>query len=185
MGKDASGQGGSVGRGPREDGAALEVAAEIGGEVVGRGIAVGRIHGQCREGDRLEGLGHQGFDLPRQARLPEADRLAEPGVGIGDEWPLSTEQLEQDDAQGVDVGPGVDGPCRVEQLRGHVDGGPQAVAAVGGAARETEVQDPRPEGGIDQDVAGLQIAVLDPELVGALDGVGHVRQEPRLLPGLE
>ncbi len=90
--------------------------------------------------------------------------------------PLPAQQLEEDDAQRVDVRAGVDGPSRVELLRSHVGERAEAVAAIGGAAREAEVQDPGPKRRVDEDVAGLQVAVLDAEVVGALEGVGHVRQ---------
>ena len=103
------------------------------------------------------------------------------------------EHLEEQDAQGVDVAPRVDGRRlsgdllrahvgeRAEELTGaRLQGGELYVGV--GHARDAEVEDLRLALLVDEDVLGLEVAVDDPFLVRVVDGIADLGDELQPLP---
>ena len=150
----------------------LEIPAQIGLQFHGAGIAKGAILFQALRHDRVEVAAESPVDGAEGLRLHLPDhaghlmhRLAGRIVGG-----TPCEQLVEHDAEGVDVGPHVDVVRgAIELLRAHVPQCAQKLADVGmhgrqcrvcvGAAGHAEVDDLGLPGGVDEDVAGLEVTV--------------------------
>src|SRR5262249_50696773 len=71
-------------------------------------IAVGLLLAEGLEADGLQGRRDPGHDLARRRRLLVADLLDDLRVPAGDERGAAGEDLVEDGAQAIDVGPPVD-----------------------------------------------------------------------------
>ena len=147
-------------------------------------------------------LGHLGEQLhdqvaerARQARLQLVERQRARGhrvmedlqhVPAHDGRPTSQQPIEHR-AEGVAVGPSVDGPVHAARLLGGAEAGgafDEAGAGVGHGppgqpGREAEVDDPhRPRAGVQDDVVGRQVPVDDARPVQPLHRPGQATGEP-------
>ena len=156
-------------------------------------------------GVRLEGLGEDQRHVAAEAAVHTLERggrlLAENPQRLGQRElrQLSREpaahQLESDDPQRVDVRPRVDVGQPARLLRAHVVQGADHLAGRRHTeaarfvrpehARDAEVQHLRPSTLLDEDVAGLQVAVDDAVLVRVLHGVADVREQLETRPHVE
>jgi hypothetical protein len=102
------------------------------------------------------------------------------------------EQLVEGGAEAVDVGPAVEGrgrrgPCSGDMYEGVPSRapGPGELLGIGVVAGDAEVHDDWAEaavgGALDEDVAGLDVAVEDAELVGLVEGDGAVAEDHDLV----
>ena len=147
------------------------------------------------DGEVFVGLGQRGAE--GRGGLVD-DVIDDVGEGAGHVvGHAAGEQFVQDDAQGVDVGAGVDGVgLAAELLGGGVGEGAGELALAGdggggsGARRDgtvgvgrvvelgdAEVDDARAAVGVDEDVGGLEVAVDDAPLVGVVHGVDDLQEE--------
>jgi hypothetical protein len=178
-------QRGLVEAGPGLDRAAGREAAQVERQLARAGIAVRGVGGHGLERHRLQRLRRLVRQLGRQPRPALADGLRQGGVVRALVGPLAAEQLVEDDAQGVDVGAGVDAALGIELFGRHVGQGAAPVARVRIAAAQAEVQHLGLERGVDQHVGGLQVAVLQPQAVRVIERLRHLRQQPRQRRGIE
>ncbi len=95
------------------------------------------------------------------------------------------ERLVKDHAEAVEIGAWPDRPAR-QLLRSHRgqrahDGADlrEPLGRLGEASRDPEVDEPRAAVGTQEHVPGLHVAVHEPALMGVVEGVGHVRGDPR------
>ena len=172
--------------------AVVELALEVVLELAGRLVAPGGVGGEAAGDDRRDGR------RDRRVRPPGVGDGAEP---VGDhgrqdvvdraaadrERVAAGEQLVKDDAERVDVAPGVDRGLAVaegvEVLGGHVGERPADERGRGadaelGVGGEVEVEQERLAVVGEQDVGRLQVAVEDAPLVGVGQPVGHPRDQP-------
>ena len=98
------------------------------------------------------------------------------------------QQLEEDHAQGVDIGASVErGRVGGDLLRAHVAQGAEQLTGLGSArgrqqvgggdVGDAEVEHLGLAGFVDQDVAGLEVAMDDALVVGMLHRVAHLGQQ--------
>ncbi len=125
----------------------------------------------ARVGDEGAGIGE------RRARV-EVEEVA--GV-LGAVGRAPGEALEEDGAEGVEIGAAVDRPREHPPLlRGGVEEGADRLAAEDLAAvavGEAEVDEARLAGGVEEDVGGLEIAVDDVMAVDRAEGLGEGEAE--------
>jgi len=106
---------------------------------------------------------------------------------------VAADELETDDAQRVDIRPGVDVPDTARLLGAHVVEGAEHLAGHSGGARfvfyvdarDTEVEHLRAAILLHEDVPGLQVAVDDPVSVGVFHGVTDPGQQLEPLAEVE
>ena len=100
--------------------------------------------------------------------------------------PASGEQLVEDDAKAENVSAAIDAvPLAAGLLRTHVGRRPGVAGAVDHVLvpqRQSEVGDERTAGGVEEDVARLDVTVDDAALVGVLERLGD-RRDQRRAPG--
>jgi hypothetical protein len=164
---------------------ALQVAAEVGAQVAGRGVPVVRILGQALEDDGLERLGDRRIDAAGRDHLVthvlggDLDRVG-PVEGR-----LADDHLVEDAAQRVDVAAGID-PVPAGLLGREVGGGAHdgtglgevAVGRVGDGPGDAEVDDLDLALGREQHVAGLDVAVDHAtRAVGVAQGRRHLARD--------
>jgi hypothetical protein len=150
--------------------------AQVVGQVLRRGVPVRGALRQGLEADALQ-LPRQGVvDLPRRPRLGGGDQLQQFVPGVGPERRPPGEQLVEDDAEAVDVGTAVHAVALAAGLlRAHVGwraGIAGALAHVLFPQGQAEVGHVRPAGRVQQDVAGLDVAVDDALAVGVVQRLG-------------
>lgn len=208
----------------RLDGLVAEEAADVGGERGGGGVAAGAVLLQGAHDDPVEVLGEHadeagglggagggdGLGLVFEASdadggtrgfflAQDADelRVADAGEACAVEGGPAREELVEDDAEGVDVGAGVDVAAvhacllgghvlgRAEELRGAGDGGLVGELRADGLG-DPEVDDLGMRLAVDhgdEDVRRLEVAVDDALVVGVLDGETDALEE--LEPALD
>ena len=162
--------------------------AQGGGEMAHRGEAFGGDAAQGGGDDVLEAGGeHQlGGDAAQRGGLAGEHLMHELGAVEGGEGRGAGEQLEEDDAGGVDVDADVDGLA--DQLFGrHVPQGAEQLAlegevgaGVAGQLGEAEVEDldEVEAAAVDAEaIGGLEIAVDDAAVVGGLQGVADLEED--------
>lgn len=180
---------------PGLQGAALQMAANIFGKGLGRGVArrgIGR-HGLAHDGVQIAGQGapprRRGLAAGRghaqrgQLLLQRRGRAAVQAVGA-----LAAEQLVEHHAQGIDIGAHRQGLAGQLLGRGHI-GGQGLRAGLGRVqqAGDAEVQQLHLAALVHQDIARLEVAVDDQAAVGEGHGREHLqkeRQHPGRRPGL-
>ena len=126
-------------------------------------VAQPRIPFHRLQRDRLERFRDLRIDLDRQPRLAGADRVDDLLVGGAVVRRTARQQLVEDHAEGVDVGPRVDRLRRIELFRRDVAHRAFQMSRARIAGAQPEVEDPRQQRGVDHDVRRLQVAVLDAE----------------------
>ncbi len=182
------------GRALRRDREPVDEVPDVEPELGGRLVALARVLLDRLEGDRVDLPGEPRAEARGRRRVVEEDL----GEDVGHREPLEGEpsargDLEEHDAERVDVAPRVYVLCAaLGLLGGHVGGGAHELAlgreARPGARfveplRDAEVEDPRRAdpvlraGRVDDHVLRLQVAVDDPARVRVVDGVRHLREE--------
>ena len=182
---DARRQHGSVATRPGRHRAAVQIAREVERHVARRRIAVLRLRFEGFQRDRLKRLRRAGRNLDR-----EADRA---GSHVGNHVVFggtadrgnTGQQLVQDGAQGIHVGARVDRLRGVELLGRQVARRPAEMPARRVARAQAEIEEPRPQLGVEHDVRRLQVAVLHADVVRVLHGLTHLLHDPRALADLE
>jgi hypothetical protein len=181
-------------RRPCPDRLVPQAPSDVGGQVRGGGVAPPPV--------LLQGLGRDNLDVaaevcvdraePRRLLLPDHPRRLRQREALHGVRPTARQQLEEDHPQRVHVrAPVQHGRPGRDLLRAHVaqcadqlsgSGVVRAAPPVGvGGAGDAEVEDLGLAGLVHQDVAGLEVAVDDPLLVGVLHRVADPRQQ--LQPG--
>jgi hypothetical protein len=177
---------------------AVQEPADVLGQRPGRAVAPVGLLLQALQADGLHVVGHLGAALAGRGRVAlhvGAQDLH--GVVVG-EGRRAGQQLVEDAAQGVDVGPAVElAVLAGGLLRGHVLGRAHGHAAAGERARagavlglvhdlgQAEVGDPGLAVGRDHDVPGLEVAVDDAPGVGVVQGPGHLLDQLQALADVE
>ncbi len=161
-----------------------EIAAEVGSQVVGGRVAVGRVLRQQLHGDGVERLGHahtavdQGLRLLLDVLVGDRDRR------VGLERRCPRQHLVEHHAERIQVAAAVDGLAL--GLLGREVGGGAHHRAVLGEARigpagerggDTEVGDLHVAAVGHQDVAELDVAVDETGLMGGRERGGHVGRD--------
>ncbi len=121
-------------------------------------------------------------------RLGGDVEVADPPPRVGVERHGAGQQLEQDDTDGIEIGPAVDRPAGLELLGGHVvrrahhvpRAGQRGGLPVQGAG-DPEVHDLRRTGRGDHDVGGLDVAVDQAPVVAGRQRVEDLGGEPQRL----
>ena len=172
--------------------AGIRWALEVGPQVLGLGIAVGRILGQQLEDDGLQGLGDAHTQQRRRQRALLHVLDGHRGGGVGRERGLAHDHLVEHHPQRVEVGPAVEGLALGllgREVRGRAHHRPDVGQVVAGAAGQrggdAEVGHLHLAVVADDDVAELHVAVHQPGAVGAAERVGHVRGDLRGPVGAE
>jgi hypothetical protein len=103
-----AGQAGAPGVGEGRDGLARDPPHDVLGQVVGLRVAIPGAPGHRLRTDRVEGRGDHRVLGPCAGRLAVDDLGEDVGERLADDRGASREDLEEDGAQAVDVGPFVD-----------------------------------------------------------------------------
>ena len=181
------------GLGPQgRDGQALQVVAQVGPEVLGRGVALGRVLGHELGHDGLEG-GRDGDPAGAGQRGGLLHVLVGDGHrGVAGEGRPGGEHLVEHAAERVQVAAGIDRPA-LGLLGGEVGGGAHdraglgqvGLGAPGDGLGDAEVGHLHLTARRDQDVARLDVAVHHPVAVGEAERGGHVCGDLRRPPGVQ
>ena len=141
-------------------------------------VTLVRVNGQALDHHCVERLRHGWIHLPgRRGRLLGAlQQAGQHGVGL--EGYLAGEHLVENDAQGKQVGPGIDPPA-LGLLRRHVSRRAHQHAGLRHAVhfhrpRQPEVHHRDPAAAVYHDVLRLEVAVNDALGMGRFQGAGHL-----------
>ena len=166
-----------VQRGAAVDRASVEVPPQVGRHVERRLITAGRIALHRRQCDRLQRLRDRRVDLDRQPRRA--------GTNPIDHHPIvavvrraTAQELVQDHAERIHIGPRIDWQRRVKLLGGHVGERADEMAACRVAGAQAEIEDARRQLCIEHDVRRLEVAMLQAERVRVVHGVADIEQDP-------
>ena len=163
----------------------LKEAAEVGGQLAGRLIAMGRIAGHRLHHYGFQIAGDGRIELARVGRLLVRHLVDQAMAVLLVECRPQRQQFVQRQAEVVDVAAGVGLPG--ELLGGHVAKRPHHVAGMGQVVRvaqlrQPEVGNPYRAAIVQQQVGRLDVAVQGPLPVGVFQGVGHLNADPRHAP---
>ena len=142
--------------------------------------ALARLLRQALQRDRLQLRRDRLVQLPQRHRLLEGDPPHDVRLVRAADGRLAGQQLVERRPEAVDVHPVVGQAVAGQRLlRGHVPQRAEQVAAhrqagVGAEPGQAEVADVDLAGAVQEQVAGLHVAVDDAERVGVLQGVGGV-----------
>ena len=173
---------------PGRDRLAAEPAVEVVGQRLGRGVAAPRVLLQALQADHLQ-VARAAAGCSRDGRLRRAVRgparaSRAPSRRANGARPVSSGV--EDRPQAVDVGGRRDRAAAPDGLLGGHVGGRAQDRAGDGQARvgldplgQAEVGDVGLALGVEQDVGRLQVAVQDAALVGVVDGLGDLGDQPR------
>ena len=157
---------------------------QVGGQLLGRRVAMGQVLGHRLQDDRLQVAGDRRVEPARRDRLVQRDLAEQLLVVAAVEGGPQRQQLVEGHAQGVDVGPLIDDPAPGQGLLGaHVAERPDHVAGareaeVAGESRQAEVGDPDRAVGVDQEVGRLDVAMEDAQAMGVVQRIGRLDAQP-------
>ena len=154
---------------------------QVVGHVLGRRVA---LRGSLRQGfqaDAVQFLRDAVVELAWRAGLEARHLLQQFRLRVGTERPASHQQFVEDHAQAEDVAAAIDPmPFATGLLRTHVGGRPGVawpLAHVLLSQGQPEIRHERLAALVEQDVAGLDVPMHQPLLVGVVQRLGHRRHQ--------